>query len=221
MLIYFVFVIISAVIYMAFALSPPVANLGESSRIIFFHVPVAWVSILSFIISGIMSIVYLIDNGERFDSLDKKAHNSAVIGIAFTLVTVVTGSMWAKISWGSYWNWDPRETSIVFLLLIYIGYFSLHSALVGKSSQGKISGVYLIFSMVVMPFFVFVIPRIFLSLHPDAIVDSGNRASMEGIIKVTLMTSIFGFSLLYVVIFNIMNRLTYIKNRIEERYDEI
>ncbi|HPI91261.1 MAG TPA: cytochrome c biogenesis protein CcsA, partial [Spirochaetota bacterium] len=116
-------------IALAFLWVPSADILGHSSRIIYFHVPVAWVSVLAFIVSGVLSIIYLKDRDGKYRLLEERAHASASIGLAFTILTIISGSIWAKISWGSFWNWDPRERTIVVLFLIYIAYFVLRSAL--------------------------------------------------------------------------------------------
>src|SRR4030042_5795245 len=174
-----VYVRMPVTIVMAFLWAPPAEMLGDYSRIIYFHVPLAWVSVLAFVVSGILSVIFLLDKKNRFSGLDGKSFNSAAIGLAFTVCTVMTGSIWAKLSWGSFWHWDPRETSIVFILLIYIAYFCLQAALAGKSSRGKIGSSYLIVAMATLPFFVFLIPRIVWSLHPETIINVNRTIYMD------------------------------------------
>lgn len=162
-----VYVLIPLNIFLALKWAPPVRGLGDLSRILFFHVPWAWVSLLAFLIAALYSLIYLFDKKNKFYSLEKKSYNSAFLGIIFTILTIVSGSCWAKLSWGSFWNWDPRETSIVVLLLIYIAYFSLLSSMPDSEKKHKIGAIYLILAIIIAPFFMFVIPRIYPSLHPD------------------------------------------------------
>ena len=136
------YVLMPLSIYMAFMFAPSAEILGHAIRIMYFHVPLAWVSTLAFIMSGIYSIVHLSSKGKN-NFAEEKAHNSASIGIIFVLLTIITGSIWAKVSWGVYWNWDPRETSIIVLLLIYMAYFSLRAALSGNPNNGRLSSAYL------------------------------------------------------------------------------
>lgn len=211
-----VYLLMPVVIVLAFLWAPPAEGLGETARIIFFHVPIAWGSFLAFLIAGIYSIIFLFDKDRKFKELDEKAYNSAVIGFVFTLLAVISGSIWAKLTWGSFWNWDPRETSIVIVLLIYIAYFSLQAALAGNESRGKIGSSYLIVAMVMLPFFIFVVPRIYLSLHPNTIINAQRKIMMEHRMLVTLLISIASFTILYFYLLQIMNRLTAIKKRIED-----
>lgn len=218
---YLVFIFMPITIYMAFMFAPAASILGDTSRIIYFHVPLAWVSVLAFIVSGVLSIVNLADSKKKYKFLEERAYNSAVIGIVFTILATVTGSIWAKMMWGSYWNWDPRETSILVLILIYIAYFSLHAALEENSNKGRVLSSYLIFAMVTVPFFIFIIPRLSGStLHPETIINQKRKIHMEADMRITLLFGIFAFSTLYYSIYKIMNKITKIENKIEESYDD-
>jgi heme exporter protein C len=208
-----------AVIVMALIWVAPDKTLGESSRILYFHVPLAFLSVLSFIIAGYQSLMILIAN-HKTKEREYKSYNAALAGIFFTILTIITGSIWAKISWGSYWNWDPRETSIVYLMLIYISYFCLYSVLRDNENRYRISSVYLVIAMIVMPFFVFIIPRMYYSLHPDTLINSEGKIHLEYTMRLTLFISIAVFTLLYGYIYNIMNRISALEIKAEEKnYD--
>lgn len=203
-----------AAIIMAFMWAPPAEILGESSRIIYFHVPLAWVSVVSFVLAGIWSIIYLREKEREESHLPLKAHNSVIIGLFFTTLTIITGSIWAKISWGTYWNWDPRETSIVILLLIYLAYLSLHTSIRERNTRNRISASYLIFAMATVPFFIFIVPRVYSSLHPDTIINAEKQVHLEGEMTVTLIVSIVSFTLLFTHILSLMNRYKITKQRL-------
>ncbi len=214
-----VFIFMPMVIYMAFIWAPPAAILGDAGRIIYFHVPVAWVSVVAFIVAGVHSVMLLVSEKGR-GVREYMAYNAAASGMFFTVITVITGSVWAKLSWGSYWNWDPRETSIVVLMLIYIAYLSLYSSLKGNPNRGSISAVYLIIAMITMPFLVFIIPRIYPSLHPDTIINQERKIHLEETMRLTLFASIVTFTLLYGYIYRLMNRITALEKKSEEKnYD--
>jgi heme exporter protein C len=151
--------------------------------------------------------------------MDEKAYNSAAIGFAFTIMTVITGSIWAKISWGTFWNWDPRETSIVIILLIYIAYFSLRGSLPDNEKRGRIGSAYLILAMVTLPFFVFLVPRLYPSLHPDPIINADQKIYLDGRMKGTLVVAIVTFSILYCYLFDLMNRILILRKKIEEHFE--
>lgn len=212
----FLNILMPLTIVLAFLWVPSAQLLGHSSRIIYFHVPVAWVSVLSYIVSGVYSIRYLMEKERKSEVLEKRAHASAVLGLLFTVLATVTGSIWAKMSWGSYWNWDPRETSIVILLLIYVAYLSLRSSMQGSSGRGRISSVYLIISMAVMPFFVFVVPRVYQSLHPQTIINPGKKALLDASMRLVLFLGIASFTLLFIYLYSIIKRIIAVEEKIKE-----
>ncbi len=188
-----------AAIIMAFLYAPTAEVHGAPGRLLFFHVPMAWISALAFLTAGLLSMAHLAGRG-RF--LDSTARHSAEAGLAFTFLATASGSVWSKLSWGSYWNWDPRQTSIVFLMLIYIAYFSLDSALRGKTNRGRIASAYLILAMAVMPFFVFLFPRFLgMSLHPQS-----GTLETDPATRITLLVSIAAHTLLYLHILSLRNR---------------
>ncbi|MBP6989973.1 MAG: cytochrome c biogenesis protein CcsA [Spirochaetes bacterium] len=211
-----IYVAMPLTIVMAFLWAPPAALLGDASRILYFHVPIAWVSFLAFVVSGILSILHLSGVKKQNGGLDEKAYHSAAIGFTFTIMTVITGSIWARISWGTFWNWDPRETSIVIILLIYIAYFSLQGALTDNEKRGRIGSTYLILAMVTLPFFVFLVPRLYPSLHPDPIINADKKIYLDDHMKLTLIVGILSFSILYCYLFDLMNRILVIRKKIEE-----
>jgi heme exporter protein C len=200
-----VYILMPAAILAAFLLAPRAEILGDTSRVIYFHVPSAIVAVIAFLYAGSASIIFLVRKGPPI--LAEKACNSAGIGLMFALLTTITGSLWAKMAWGSYWNWDPRETSILILILIYVAYFSLHASLADNPMRGRICSVYLIIAMVVMPFFVFVVPRVYQSLHPDTLINSDGALKMEGSMRITLLISVCAFVSLYAYIMDLKNRL--------------
>lgn len=108
-------VMMPVVFYMALVWVPPAMGLGDASRILYFHVPVAWSSVLAFLAAGYYSVRYLAKEDYRYELY---AWNAAFTGLVYSTLTVITGSIWAHVSWNIWWNWDPRETSAVILLLI-------------------------------------------------------------------------------------------------------
>ncbi len=212
-----VYILISVSIVLAYLWAPPAEFLGQASRILYFHVPLAWVSTLAFIISGVLSIVFLYDREKKYPLTEERAYNSAIIGMVFIILALITGSIWSKISWGAYWNWDPRQTSIIVLMLIYMAYFSLRTALADNPARGRLTSSYLIIAMLAVPFLIFIIPRIYTSLHPDPIVNSERKINMDVSMKITLLISSIAFTLLFFYLFSISNRISGVKKKIEEK----
>jgi heme exporter protein C len=184
---------------------PFIPGLGDKARIIYLHVPMSWIAVLSFLTSMVYSIRYLRTRDNEFDI---KAYSAAEIGFMFSILATITGSLWAKFNWGSFWNWDPRETSIFILLLIYGAYFSLRSAIENPEQKSKLSSVYSIIAFVTVPFFIFIMPRIVESLHPsDTIINSQGKITMNPVMLTIFLTSLTGFTLLFFWIFNIKTRI--------------
>ncbi len=141
-----------------------IPGLGELGRNMLFHVPMSMTAFLAFLIGTIYSILYLI---KKRPGYDRSARAASAAGLLFTLLATITGSIWARFSWGTFWNWDPREVSIFVLLLIYVAYFILRSLLEeSEEKKARIAAVYNIVAFVSVPFLMFVIPRIKQSLHP-------------------------------------------------------
>jgi heme exporter protein C len=178
---------------------PIIPGLEQKARIIFFHVPTAWLSVLAFLTSMFYAIQYL-RTRDRLN--DIKSSAAAGLGFMFCTLATLTGAVWAKFNWGSFWNWDPRETSIFVLLLIYGAYFSLRSAVEIEEKRATLSSVYSIIAAVTVPFFVFVMPRIMTGLHPGAKGDPEGAGpvvemKMSPMMMVLFFTSLIGFTLLF------------------------
>jgi heme exporter protein C len=194
-----IFVLMAGMIVASFAMPAPQAQIGQASRIFYYHIPQAWVSVLAFAASMIYSILYL---RRRDIAYDDRAAEAARLGLVFCILATVTGSIFAKVTWGSFWNWDPRETSIFLLLLIYGAYFALRGALDGEGKRATLSAVYAIFAFFTVPFLVFVMPRVMPSLHPS---DSVMTASVW--VRVILYASLLAFTAVFVWLFRLGCRL--------------
>ena len=173
---------------------PTIPGLEEKARIMFFHVPTAWLSAVAFVLSMIYGIKYL--RNKKTDD-DVKSASAAGLGLLFCLLATVTGAIWAKFSWGTYWNWDPRQTSIFVLLLIYGAYFALRSAVEIEEKRATLSAVYSIIGAVTMPFFMFIMPRILASLHPEPILNVQGKVQMNGTMLTVFLSSLAGFTGLF------------------------
>jgi heme exporter protein C len=137
------------------------------------HVPTAWVSVLAFTVSAIFSGLYLWRGRPDYDDY---ALAAAECGFMFTVLATVTGAIFSQVVWGVYWNWDPRQTSIFVLLLIYAALFALRSAIDDVSRRRQLSAVYSLFAFVTVPFLVFIAPRLSDStLHPNCAFIQGSK----------------------------------------------
>ena len=203
-------IIVAAFLYAEAATGFP----GETSRILFFHVPQAWVATLSFLISMIASAVYLAKRRVKADYL---AQSAAELGFLFCILATITGSIFAKTTWGSFWNWDPRQTSIVILLMIYGAYFAVRSAVSDPDRKRVFAGVYSILAFVTVPFLVFVVPRITTSLHPENTMNPARPGMDPKTLKVFL-GSLFAYTGLFVWMLRLKIRVLTIEGLREPKF---
>lgn len=199
------------VIWAAFLYVPPAEKfIGESSRIVFFHVPTAWVAVFAFLVSCVASVLYL---RRREPGDDIRAAVAAGLGLLFAVLATVTGAVFARIMWGAYWNWDPRQTSIVILMLIYASYFALRGAIPDPERRAALAAVYAILAFVTVPFLVFVVPRIYWSLHPDSIINTRGANEFDSRHTQVLMASLAGFTGLFLWLYTLGCRVEAIRRR--------
>ena len=195
---------------------PNIPGLEQRARIMFFHVPMAWVTVIAFLVSMVFGIRYL---ARKHPLDDIKSVSSAGLGFLFCFLATVTGSVWAKFNWGSFWNWDPRETSIFLLLLIYAAYFVLRTAIENDEKRGTLAAVYSIIAFVTVPFFIFIMPRVVSSLHPGSKGDpegSGPIIQMkiDPNMAVLFFAALVGFTALYLWMWSVRVRA----EKVAEKY---
>ncbi len=130
---------------------------------IYIHVPIAWASYLLFGLASLFALVFLIKGNKKYDLF---SYNLALLAVIFGALTLVTGSIWAKESWGAMWNWDPRETGVLLLFLAYLIYFPLRSSISDVDKASRLSSIYLAASFSLVPLS-FLAAQIQSSLHPQ------------------------------------------------------
>jgi len=194
---------------------PLIPGLEDKAKIIFFHVPTAWLAVVAFLMSMVFGIKYL-----KNQDMDNDAKSSAALqlGMVFAILATVTGSIWAKFTWGSFWHWDPRETSIFILLLIYGSLFALRSAVENEDKRAKLSAVYSIIAFLTVPFFVFIMPRIMTGLHPGSANDDTSGPvvdfKMNSNMQMVFYLSLIAFTILYYWMWNISYKSIIIKDKL-------
>jgi heme exporter protein C len=197
---------LGAVIAAAFLWPEPAKGfLGESSRIVFFHVPCAWTSTLAFIVAAAYSLAYLLRGNPWHDDI---AAAAVRIGLLFGVLTLITGSLFANIMWGTWWNWDPRESSYLLLVFLYAAYLFLRSAVEDPERRPRIAAAYALFAVVLMPFLVFVAPRVTASLHPQTVINPQGKVLMDTPTRVVFFGAMAGFSGLFLWILSIDARVS-------------
>ena len=178
-----------------FFIVPPAEGLGNYVRIAFFHIPTAWVAVVAFFGAAYWGARYLKTRELHYDA---KSARSAILGLIFTLMATVSGAVFSKLTWGAYWNWDPRQTTIFVLLLIYAAYVTLRMTMQDERARASSSAVYALFSFIAVPFLVFILPRMFFSLHPSPILNETGRIDMDAVMFGTLVLALIDVTLIYI-----------------------
>jgi heme exporter protein C len=209
------FIGMSVMIVFSFITPAPQQQIGDSSRIFYYHIPQAWLCVVAFAIAMIYSIAYLHTKNLKHDD---NAVAAAGLGLTFCILATLSGSLFAKVTWGSFWNWDPRETSIFILLLIYGAYFALRGAIEVEQRRASLAAVYAIFAFVTVPFLIFVVPRVVPSLHPaDSVVDKNMKFTMGPEVRMIFFSSLALFSIMFVWMLNLACRVHKLVRVREER----
>ncbi len=195
--------VVLAVIRAAF-FTPLEAKQGAAQKIFYLHVPAAWVAFLAFFLVAVASGVYLWLRDPR---LDRFAESSAEVGVVFTTVVLITGPLWAKPIWGTWWAWwDVRLVSTLFLWFIYVSYIVLRGAVEAPELRARYSAILGILGALLIPF-IHLSVYLFSTMHPMPIVGKPSAPSLPPEMLLTLMFSLGAFTLLYLAFVRARYRL--------------
>ena len=178
----------------ALAFTPIEAFQGAAQKIFYIHVPAAWAAMVAFSIVGIVSALYLWLQERR---LDLFASASAEVGVAFSIVMLTTGPIWAKPIWGTWWTWDARLTLTLFLFFLFVGYLALRSAVHDPGERARFSAVLGILGLLLVPF-VHLSVYLFRTLHPQPVVLKPSAPSLPPEMLRTLLIGVVAFTVLYI-----------------------
>ncbi len=193
------------VVILALLVSPPLLGLGDAWRIFYFHVPCAWVSFFAYAVAAYCGARYLLSRRADWDC---KSAAASQIGLLFTVLATASGAVWAEAAWGQWWNWDPRETAVFIVLLVYGAYFALRMSIEQPEQRAAISAAYALIAIVPAIFLIYVAPRLVESLHPSPVLPGGEeKGSIEPFIRNVLFASLAGFTGLFVWMWRIQTRI--------------
>jgi heme exporter protein C len=186
---------------------------GVIQRIMYIHVPSAWVAFFAFFVVFLCSILFLWKKEREWDIY---AHASAEVGILFCSLVLITGPIWAKPIWGTWWVWDARLTSTLVLWLIYVAYLMLRLQTEAGSTRAKYAAVIGIVGFLDIPLIHFSVLW-WRSFHPQPkmITSEGLGAGMDNSMVITLMVSLGAFTLLYFLLMSQRVRLEKMKDEID------
>ena len=180
-------------LYQGLFVAPPDYQQGESYRIIFVHVPAAWMSLFIYVVMAVSSAIGII---WQIRLADMVAAASAPIGASFTFLALVTGSLWGKPMWGAWWVWDARLTSELILLFLYFGYMALQSAIEDARMADKASGMLAIVGVVNIPIIHYSVEW-WNTLHQGATVTKFDKPSIDISMLIPLLLMALAFQLFY------------------------
>lgn len=191
----------------AFWLTPADAVQGESVRIMYVHVPTAWVAYLAFVVTAITSGLSLARR-HRTLGFDRVAGASAEVGVLFMAMTLVTGSLWGRLTWGTFWQWDPRLTTTLFLFVTYVGYLAVRNIDTDPQRRARRSAVIALLAVLEIPLVHFSVV-LWRSLHQEAsVLNPDGDVRLDGLMLFTLFSGVVAFSLIYVWLVLHRQRLT-------------
>ena len=179
-------------LYLALVYAPADALQGHVQRIMYIHVPTAWVAFLAFFVVFVSSLVYL---WKRLPEADRLAYASAEIGVLFTGLTLIDGSIWGKPTWGIWWRWDARLTTTAILFVIYVGYLMLRSFVEDPDRRARLAALVGIVGFIDVPI-IYLSVLWFRTLHQPLSIQRGG-ASMPDTMLFTLLFNVGAYTLVY------------------------
>ena len=210
------FLIVSTIVAFTFGLyfsllqSPPDYIQGDSMRIMYIHVPSAWFALMAYTILAGSSVLWFITRNPIFSII---ARSIAQIGMIFTLISLVTGSIWGKPTWGVWWVWDARLTSMLLLFFLYLAYIFLWQSITNKDLASKISAALAIVGFVNIPIIKFSVDW-WNTLHQPATISKLSSPSIDISMMVPLFIMTLATFLFLVTVFFIRLRIEILDNKI-------
>ena len=181
-------------LYLIFMVAPTDSVLGHVQRIFYFHVPIAIVSFLAFFVVFVASIGYLVSRNRKWDSV---AHAAAEVGVVFVTLALITGVIWARPVWNTWWTWEPRLTTTLILWLIYVAYLMLRAYAPNRAQGAVYSAALGIIGFVDVPI-VYYSVQWWQSIHPSAVVGPlADTGALEPVMQGVLFFSLGVFLVLF------------------------
>lgn len=196
--------------YMVFFYAPTEKIMGHIQRIFYFHMGTVLVATIAFIIVFIASIMFLIKNKRSWDIL---AYASAELGVFFITLTIITGSIWAKPVWGTWWTWDPQLTTTFILWVLYIVYLIIRSSAGDSERKAKFSAIFAIIAFFDLPL-VYISARVMRGISPVVFGPGGGGIVPE--MLHTLLVTFVGFTLLFILLLTERIKLEKMKDQVKE-----
>ena len=198
---------------MSLVVSPPDAQQGNAARLLYIHVPSAWLAYLSFAVVFVASIAYLATRRTRWDRL---AAASAEVGVLFTALAIALGSLWGKPVWGTWWTWDPRITTTTILLLIYLGYLAVRRLSDSPARRARWAAVVGVLGFLDVPISYLSVTW-WRGLHPEPVVATSGGPNMPPSMALTLAVSLAAMTLVFAWLLQQRYRLEQLRAELREQ----
>lgn len=204
-------VLLTALAVLGLFISPEDVNQGSTVRIMYVHVPTIWVAYIAFLLTAVCSATYL-SGRNRSLGWDRLAGASAEIGVLFVALSLVTGSLWGRITWGVYWVWDARLTSTAFLFITYVGYLAVRRLDGTQRQRARRSSVLALLAVLEIPLVHFSV-RLWRSLHQEAsVATGGTNVELDDLMLFSLFLGLVAFSVLFVWMLLHRQRMIYLED---------
>jgi len=197
-------------LYLSFFVAPPDYQQGETVRIMFIHVPAAWLALFGYTVIAIAALGTLI---WRHPLADVAAKTAAPIGATFTFIALVTGSLWGKPMWGTYWVWDARLTSMLVLFLLYLGLIALWQAIEEPGRAGRAAAILALVGVVNVPIIKFSVDW-WNTLHQPASVFRPGGPTIDPSLLTPLFVMAAAFTALFVLLHLVAMRAEILRRRV-------
>jgi len=188
--------VLAWVVVSAFFITPADVQQGDSVRIMYAHVPAAWIAYLAFITTAIASGISLARR-HRTLGFDRVAGASAEVGVLFMGLALVTGSLWGRLTWGTFWQWDPRLTTTLFLFVTYVGYLAVRNIDNDPYRRAKRSSILALLAVLEIPLVHFSVV-LWRSLHQEAsVLNPDGDVRLDDMMLFTLFSGVVAFTLVF------------------------
>jgi heme exporter protein C len=200
---------------MVFFYAPLERVMGPVQKVFYFHVASAWIGMLGFFVAMVSGVIYLATHRTRIDAKkwDIVALAGVEIGLVFSLICIVTGSIWARPIWNSWWTWDPRLTTVTIMELAYAAYLMLRAGIEDPERRARFGAVYAIVAFISVPLTFFSI-RIWRTIHPVVIGSSDPSAS--GAFDMTAKMGLTFASFIFVTLLWHRIRMGHLAEKVEQ-----
>jgi heme exporter protein C len=208
---------LAVTVFLAIAVTPPRENQGgEAVRLLYLHVPCAWLAYLAFGVTAIASVLWLLPR-TRNTTWDLLAGASAEVGVVFTALMLIVGSLWGKPTWGTWWEWDARLTTTAILFFLYLGYLALRRTAATSAERGKRCAIAALIAFADVPIVHFSVTW-WQTLHQQGTVFNPKLdVEISGSMALTLVVAVFAFTLLYAYLVLERFELAQLEEGLEER----